>query len=137
MKDILTTSIDDAEQQELYIMLSFEDEEGQQKDRTLIVKRTKLTFNDKTCQVVNFQDVTTFKRLKLVEEKSAVLNKVVSSVYHEMIGPLKNSVELAVQLVRSLRNSEYREMAQIILICNKQVMLRATDFLDQKLLENG
>ena len=54
-----------------------------------------------------------------------------------MIGPLKNSVELAVQLVRSLKNNEYREMAQIILICNKQVMLRANDFLDQKLLENG
>ena len=35
-------------------------DDGQnQLDKTLIVKRTKLTFNDKECIVLNFQDIST------------------------------------------------------------------------------
>ena len=38
--------------------------DDKQQDRTLIVKRTKLTFNDKECIVLNFQDISTIKKLK-------------------------------------------------------------------------
>ena len=42
------------------------EEAGKQdeKTRTIIVKRMDLIYNDKECQVLNFTDITTYKRLK-------------------------------------------------------------------------
>ena len=37
------------------------------KDKTLVLKRTKLIFNGKECVVLNFQDVSLWKRLKQEE----------------------------------------------------------------------
>ena len=73
-------------------------------DLTLIVKRTRLRFNDKECIVINFQDITLYKRLKYEEDKGKLMSTLYSSVHHEMIGPLKNSVEIAVHLIRILRD---------------------------------
>ena len=54
---------------ETYILLSnmLESEidgVNSEKDQTIIVKRMNLIFNDKECQVVNFTNITTYKRLK-------------------------------------------------------------------------
>ena len=56
------------------------------------MKRTKLIFNDKECVLLNFQDLTTFKNLKIAEKKSKLMTTLYSSVHHEMMGPLKNNV---------------------------------------------
>ena len=60
-----------------------------------------------------------------------------SCVHHEMLGPLKNSFEASVRLIRSLTDQNLRELAQIIMICTKSVQLHANDLLDQKFIENG
>ena len=33
-------------------------------ERTIIVKRMNITFNEKKCQLLNFTDITSYKRLK-------------------------------------------------------------------------
>ena len=60
-----------------------------------------------------------------------------SSVHHEMMGPLKNNVQIALRLTRSLKDQAKREMAQIMMICSKQVLLHANDLLDLQFLQNG
>ena len=39
-------------------------------DRTLVVKRANLIFNDKECLVLNFSDITVMKLLKQEEQKT-------------------------------------------------------------------
>ena len=73
-------------------------------DKTLIVKRTNLIFNDKECVVVDFQDISAFKRLKLEEEKTKLMSTLYSSVHHEMLGPLKTNEEAAIRLIRNLKD---------------------------------
>jgi len=88
---------------EAYIMLHEESPQGNiNRDITLVVKRTKLIFNDKECVVLNFQDVSLWKRLKHEEQKGKLMSTLYSSVHHEMLGPLKNNVETALRLVRRL-----------------------------------
>ena len=87
--------------------------------------------------VLNFHDVSTFKRLKQEEKKSELMTTLYSSVHHEMLGPLKNALAASVRLIRSLNDQNHREIAQIIMICTKQVLLHANDLLDQKFIENG
>ena len=64
----LTTKDNNSPQEESYIMLAKgedkDEEKSRDKDLILVVKRSKLIFNDKECHVINFQDVTTAKRLK-------------------------------------------------------------------------
>ena len=74
------------------------------KDITLVLKRTKLIFNDKECVVLNFQDVSLWKRLKQEEQKGKLMSTLYSSVHHEMLGPLKNNVETSLRLVRSIKD---------------------------------
>ena len=62
-----------------------------------------ITFNNKECQVLNFTDITTQKRLKLEEEKSRMLTILNTTVHHEMLGPLTANVDLSERLIRDLR----------------------------------
>ena len=71
-------------------------------DYTLVLKRTKLIFNGKECVVLNFQDLSLFRRLKAEQEKGRLMSNLYSSVHHEMLGPLKNNVETSLRLIRSL-----------------------------------
>ena len=94
---------------ESYIMLSNSletdmEREKYEKDITLIVKRMEFIFNDKECQVLNFTDITTYKRLKKEEEKGRLLNTLYTSVHHEMLGPLKANVDIAILLMKNLQN---------------------------------
>ena len=109
---------------EAYIMLDSviddkEDSDSTCADRTLIVKRANLQFNNKSCVVISFEDISAVKKLKHEEEKSRLMSTLYSMVHHEMIGPLKSSEEAAVRLIRKLKDNDLRQMAQIILICSK------------------
>ena len=112
-------------------------ESNDQQDQSLIVKRMNLTFNDKECQVINFTDITTYKRLKREEEKGRLLGTLNRSIHHEMLGPLKANVEVAENLIRHLDDPQCREMAQIIEISSKLILFHANDLLDQRFLQNG
>ena len=50
---------------EVYIKLANEDSRGDhERDKTILVKSMNLNFNDLECQVLNFTDITTQKRLQ-------------------------------------------------------------------------
>ena len=120
---------------EAYVMLDGdsddkEDHESPCNDKTLIVKRAELQFNDKSCVVLSLEDISAVKKLKMEEEKSRIMSSLYSMVHHEMLGPLKSCAEAAVRLIRKLKDNDLRQQAQIVLICSKQVILHANDLLD-------
>ena len=79
-----------------------EDLEKQGGDRTIIVKRMNLTYNETECQVLNFADITSYKRLKQEEERNRLLRMLNTSVHHEMVAPLRANVDISERLVTRL-----------------------------------
>lgn len=83
---------------EAYTMLDHSEEPeevSQENDKTLIVKRMHITFNDRKCLVLNFMNITSEKQLKVEREKSRQLTMLSTTVHHEMLGPLRCNVEFA------------------------------------------
>ena len=59
-----------------------------------------MIFNDKKCLVLNFTDITTYKRLKQQEAMTKLLKTLNASFHHEMIAPLKANMELSIRLYK-------------------------------------
>ena len=57
-------------------------------DKTLILKRNNMTIDKKECQVVNFIDISTYKRLEQEIENHNLLKTLNTTVHHEMLVPL-------------------------------------------------
>ena len=76
--------------------------QGEDLERTIIVKRMDLLFNDKECQVLTFTDITMYYQLKKEEERNKLLTTLNTSVHHEMLGPLMANVEFAERLIKNL-----------------------------------
>ena len=70
----------------------------------MIVKKTDLIFNEKECQMLNFMDITSFKKLEAVKETNKLLKALNASVHHEMINPLKANAEMCERLLKSLQS---------------------------------
>ena len=75
-----------------------------------------------------------YVRLKREEEKNRLLSTLNMSVHHEMIGPLKININVIQRLLRHLKglenSKELREMASMVLISSRQILLHANDLLD-------
>ena len=60
-----------------------------------------------------------------------------ASTHHEMLTPLAINVEVAGRLIHQSDDGELKDMAQLILVNSKIVMLHANDLLDHKMIQNG
>ena len=89
-----------------------------------------LKFNDKECKVLNFTDISTYKRLKKEKETNRLLTTLNASVQHELLAPLKGNIELSRRLEKELKNNNHKQMAQTILLTTQMMMLHANDLLD-------
>ena len=96
-----------------------------------------LLFNGKECQVINFTDITTYKRLKYEEEMNRMLKTLNSTVHHEMIAPLKSNLELSMRLIRKLKDKSLKQMAQTIFTATQILIMHANDLLDSRIIEHG
>ena len=78
MKDILNKQDHDIGQieNERYILLSnivdAEADRSDHNDRHLVVTRTRMDFNDKSCRLISFTDISFVEKLKLFEETTQV-----------------------------------------------------------------
>ena len=110
-------------------MSECKDGKAHEQDKTFIVKRVSVSFNDTECQVLNFRDITPFKQLKQEQDVSNLHKSLSASVHHEMIGPLRSNVQLAESLVESLTNDSLKKKAELVLITSKLVLFHADDLL--------
>ena len=74
---------------ESYIMKANRNEND---ERILILKRNDMIIDEKECQVVNFIDISTYRRLEQEKENHAFLKTLNTTVHHEMIVPLQTNV---------------------------------------------
>lgn len=107
-----------------------------QESTSLIVTRMPLIFNNLECQVINFTDITTYKRLEKQEQTNSLLKTLNMTVHHSMIGPLKSNLALSMRLIRNLKkNVVMKEAAKSIFVTTQMLMLHANDLLDLRIIE--
>ena len=68
-------------------------------ERILILKRNDMIIDEKECQVVNFIDISTYRRLELEKENHAFLKTLNTTVHHEMLVPLQTNVQICKKLL--------------------------------------
>ena len=109
LKDVILNPAFDVGKEVRYTMKvgSNEQEAGAaNRDRTLIVKRMSLIFNEKECHVLNFTDITTENLLQLEQDRVTLLKQQSVSIHHEILHPLKINVEVSERLMSALRKSK-------------------------------
>lgn len=112
--------------------------EPNQFDRTVILKRNDLIIDEKECQVVNFIDISTYKRLKQEKLNNEILKTLNTTVHHEMLAPLRANVEICQRLLIKLKKDEHAmRLVQIMLVSSQMVMMHANDLLDYRVIEKG
>ena len=101
LKDIILEKEPKRDNHELFFKLPDEPNYDENSMETaLVLRRTRLQFKGKKCIVLNFQDITHFYRQKMEQDRREYMSTIYSIVHHEMIGPLKNNVILADQLMK-------------------------------------
>ena len=99
--------------------------------KTIIVKRMAMTFNDAQSSVINFTDITSYKKLQKEQEINTLLKTVNATVHHEMIVPLNVNLDMALRLKNCLKKFPHElKLAETILISSNIVLLHAHDLLD-------
>ena len=78
-------------------------QENRQQVKTIIVKRTPMTFNDAQSSVISFTDITAYKRLQKEQEINNLLKTLNATVHHEMIVPLNVNLDMAIRLKKCLK----------------------------------
>ena len=113
-------------------------QENRQQVKTIIVKRTPMTFNDAQSSVISFTDITAYKRLQKEQEINNLLKTLNATVHHEMIVPLNVNLDMAIRLKKCLKKFPHElKLVETILISSNIVLLHAHDLLDQRLIEKG
>ena len=98
----------------------------------------ELIFDNVECSVINFTDITRYKKLKQQEEINNLLKTLNASVHHEMAVPLKVNVELSQRLVQCLVDQpQLQNYAETVHHSSALVLLHCQDFMDQQLIEKG
>lgn len=136
---LMSKAAKDLDQPEYYTMTYTDLENDKQVvvNKTIIVKKIDFIFNDQSCKVINFTDISTYNRLQKQEEINRLLRALNMSVHHEMLAPLKANMEISMRLYNRLKQEDLKQMAQIINISSNMLILHAQDLLDQRIIEQG
>ena len=119
-------------------MTSITDSEQTKEDKTVILKRNDLIIDEKECQVVNFIDISTYKKLKQEKVNNELLRTLNTTVHHEMLAPLRANVEICKRLLIKLKkDQDALRLIQIMLVSSQMVMMHANDLLDSRIIEKG
>ena len=87
--------------------------------------------------MLTFTDTTIEKRLEMQENKNRLLTMLNASMHHEILTPLKVTVQIAERLKTLEDVTQLPEMAQIVSVSSKLVLFHANDLLDHRIIQNG
>ena len=124
-------------QPERYIMLAnVIDEEGQDeiqdRDRQLIVFRTRIDFNKKSCRLISFTDISFVQKLKLLQETNKVFEMQSSFIQNKVIGKIALTLQVALELKEKVESRELIDMVGKICCTQSLLQFNALDLLDQQ-----
>ena len=92
-------------------------------DKVVHLKRTDMIYNNTNCHVLNFLDMTSQYSLERSEEKCRLMKLQNTTIHHEMIAPLKAQIDISTCLYENLKSSENKQMAKILNISSKMLLL--------------
>ena len=73
-------------------------ETDENKNRSIIVTRMEIIFNDKESQLLTLTDITIYRKLELQESKNHILTMMNANMHHEIVTPLKVNINVAEKL---------------------------------------
>ena len=77
---------------------------GDAVEKTIIVKRMDFMFDENECHLINFTDLTAYKKLQKEEDTNRLLKTLNASVHHEMLVPTKTMIDISKHLIKKLKN---------------------------------
>ena len=60
--------------------------------------------NDEECQIINFTDITAYRKLEQEEQANRILKTLIASVHHELLVPVKASIDIAERLLVKMKS---------------------------------
>ena len=105
-------------------------------DRSIVLKRSSLIFNDEDCEVISISDITSLKQLQEKEKTHNLLKALNATVHHEMLAPLKANAEASKFLSEFSKDEKDRELAYAIHISNRLLLNHMQDLLDHSIISN-
>ena len=88
-------------------------------ETTLIIKRSSLLIDEKESTVINFSDISAYRKLKKQTEISTLLKTINATVHHEMLTPLKANVHMCNRLLKQVKgNKQAYKLAKILFVSN-------------------
>ena len=94
-------------------------------DRSFIVTRVELNFNYKRAQLICFTDITAYQLIEQKEEEKRILLALNTTVHHEMLAPLKATMDISMHLYNSIKKKELKKMAELIFMTTQMIFLHA------------
>ena len=82
-------------------------------------------------------DITSYVQLQKEQSTNKLLKALNASVHHEILSPIKITIEVCEHLLNSGIDVEQRELIMLILFSSQFMRMHAQDFLDQRVMEHG
>ena len=107
-------------------------------ETALIIKRSSLLIDEKQSTLINFSDISDYRKLKKQEQITMLLKTLNATVHHEMLAPLKANIQICNRLLKLVKcNKEAKKLAQVLFVSNQMLLVHANDMLDQRIIDSG
>ena len=114
------------------------DLETERKDEyTIFVRSMQVNFAQRQCLLLNFSDITSYKKLEQEQEKTRLLYMLNTMTHHEMLAPLNAQMDISKSLFENSTSYKNKKMAQLLNLSSHMLMLHTQDLLDQRIIEYG
>ena len=87
-----------------------------EEEKTLMIERNDMLIEGTECQVINFIDITAFKRLEKEKEKHNLLKTLNTTVHHEMLAPLRTNIQICKKLLVIVSSNKQSKLIMLMLI---------------------
>ena len=74
-------------------------------ETALIIKRSSLLIDEKESTVINFSDISAYRKLKKQEQITMLLKTLNATVHHEMLAPLKANIHICNRLLKLVKGN--------------------------------
>ena len=113
LKDILQYENDEGTQEQ-YVMLSTilgekDERDPYSRDRHLIVNRTAIEFNKKSCRLISFTDISFKQRFQLSQSSNYQIARELTATHNLVVGALEESRSTIDHLFEQVDSASLRE----------------------------
>ena len=75
--------------------------------------------------MICFTDITAYQLIEKKEEEKRILLALNTTVHHEMLAPLKATMDISMHLYEEINQKELKKMAELIFMSTQMIFLHA------------